>query len=108
MNLNEYGKIVEQQWLWLAKQYSYIELNEYIVMPDHFHGIVMINDENEPTTKIKPLSEIIGAFKTTSSKLIHQAGLTDFKWQRSFHERIIHNLFQLDNIQTYIKNNPTK
>ena len=43
MILNEYGTIVEQQWYWLAEQYPYIQLHEFIVMPNHMHGIIEIN-----------------------------------------------------------------
>jgi hypothetical protein len=56
--------------------------------------------------KIKSLSELIGAFKTTSSKLIHQNGLPEFRWQRSFYDHIIRNEKSLDNIIQYIRNNP--
>jgi putative transposase len=107
MDLNEYGKIVEQQWLWLAKQYSYIELDEYVVMPNHFHGIIIINDAIDTTKQIAPLTEIIGAFKSTSSKFIHRSGLTEFKWQRSFHDKIIRDLVALDNMRMYIHDNPS-
>lgn len=41
--------------------------------------------------KIKSLSSLMGAFKTTSSKMIHQVGFADFAWQRSFHDHIIRN-----------------
>jgi putative transposase len=40
MILNDYGKIADQQWYWLAEQYPYIILHEFIVMPNHIHGIV--------------------------------------------------------------------
>jgi hypothetical protein len=43
MILNAYGKIAEQQWYWLAEQYRYIVLYEFIVMPNHMHGIIEIN-----------------------------------------------------------------
>ena len=42
MILNEYGKIADQQWLWLGEQYPYINLHEFIVMPNHIHGIIEI------------------------------------------------------------------
>ncbi len=42
MILNEYGEIVKRQWLWLGERYGYISPGEFIVMPDHFHGIVGI------------------------------------------------------------------
>ena len=43
MYLNALGEIVERQWLWLQTHYNYIRLHEYVVMPDHFHGIIEIN-----------------------------------------------------------------
>ena len=42
MQLNQYGEIVKEQWLWLSQQYKYIELDEYIIMHNHFHGIIRI------------------------------------------------------------------
>ena len=42
MQLNEYGLIVEQQWKWLFDQYDYLQIDEYCVMPNHFHGIIWI------------------------------------------------------------------
>ena len=56
--------------------------------------------------KIKPLSELIGAYKTTVSKQIHQAGFIEFKWQRSFYEHIIHDEKSFETISDYIFNNP--
>lgn len=50
----------------------------------------------------------MGAFKTTSSKLIHQNGLPKFQWQRSFHDRIIRNKNEYIKIKNYIQNNPMK
>ena len=43
VKLNQCGLIVEQQWKWLFQQYKYIKSDEYIVMPDHFHGILFID-----------------------------------------------------------------
>jgi REP element-mobilizing transposase RayT len=56
--------------------------------------------------RIKSLSEIVGAFKTTSSKLIHQSGLNEFQWQRSFYDHIIRNDEELIRISDYIEKNP--
>jgi putative transposase len=136
MILNECGKIVQQKWLWLSKQYSYVNLDEFVVMPDHFHGILIINSifgENfqngsqfcdsshfcrggsrpaptktipNSTVKIKPITELIGAFKTTSSKQIHQSVRPDFQWQRSFFDHIIRNEEELSRIRNYIRLNP--
>ena len=113
MMLNTYGQIVEHQWVWLQKQYKYVQLDEYIIMPNHLHGIVIIvgngrDHSLQEKTKIKSLSELIGAFKTTSSKLIHKTGLKYFQWQKSFYDHIIRNEHSLFRIQEYIRNNPAK
>ena len=104
--------------------------DEYVIMPDPFHGIIKIlpdSQENVRATLESPLdlragpdppvhlpknfnkrldlSHIIGAFKTTSSKLIHQSGYKNFKWKRSFHDRIIRD-DELEIKKKYIKNNP--
>ncbi len=114
MCINQYGQIVVEQWLWLRKQYSYIELDNFIVMPNHFHGIIYINNmvvtgrDLSLQMKIKSLSEIIGAFKTTSSKLIHKIGNNEFCWQRSFYDRIIRSDDELNVIREYVLYNPKK
>ncbi|PZM83690.1 MAG: hypothetical protein DKM50_02080 [Candidatus Margulisiibacteriota bacterium] len=56
--------------------------------------------------KIKPLPELMGAFKTTSSKLIRQNIDPSFSWQKSYHDRIIRNDDELNRIRMYIRNNP--
>lgn len=141
MQLNEYGLIVEQQWKWLFDQYDYLQIDEYCVMPNHFHGIIWITasvgngrdrsllqgncndrslrgncnnrslrgnciDRSQRDGKIKPIPELIGAFKTTSSKLIHRAGNEQFKWQKSYYDVIIRDNESLQRICEYIKNNP--
>jgi putative transposase len=127
---NEYGEIAMRQWIWLGEQYNYIALDEFVVMPDHVHGIIVISDmpddpfrvdesnrmdglnrtgRSRPArtgNKIKPIHEIIGAYKTTTSKQIHIAGYHDFRWQRSFYDRIIRDRNELNAIRNYIKQNP--
>ncbi len=110
MELNEYGQIVKKQWIWLSEQYNYIKLDEFAIMPNHLHGILIIvgGGRDRPLQKIKSLSELVGALKTTSSKLIHMAGLKGFHWQRSFYDRVIRNEKELMQIREYILNNPKK
>jgi putative transposase len=113
MNLNVYGDIVEKYWNELSKRYNYCELDYYQIMPDHFHGILIINSVGTSRDlslhhKTKSLSSLIGVFKTTSSKQIHIAGLEEFKWQRSFYDRIIRNEKELHYIRKYIRENPLR
>ncbi len=76
MDLNEFGKIVMQQIEWLAEQYKYVEIHNYVVMPNHVHMIVEINRNKlligaEETArelyvqeiKIKSLSGLMGRLK---------------------------------------------
>jgi putative transposase len=44
MQLNEFGQIVANHWQWLAIQYPYVELDEWVVMPNHLHGILVLTD----------------------------------------------------------------
>jgi putative transposase len=116
MILNEFGIIANNQLEWLKNQYPYIFLHSYIVMPNHIHAVIEIDSnllktvqnlyEPEKIVKIKSLSQIMGAFKTTSSKLIHEAGNIDFAWHRSFHDHIIRDEKAYLNIVNYIENNP--
>lgn len=110
MNLNLYGKIVEEQIIWLQEQYLYVDIHNYIIMPNHLHLILEIDSLviKDNSVKIKSLSSLIGAFKTTSSKFIHRKGFGNFAWQRSFHDHIIRNTNAYDNIYTYINLNPQK
>ncbi len=61
-----------------------------------------------PKPKIKSISELMGAFKTTSSKKIHLVGNDSFQWQRSFHDHIVRNDYAYQNIDSYITKNPEK
>ena len=115
MILNECGKIVKKQWEWLGNQYDTVSIGEHCVMPNHFHGIIGINVGNgrdrslqpndHPPRNIKPLPELIGAFKTTSSKLIHLAGLPEFQWHKSYYDHIIRDESSMNKIREYICNN---
>lgn len=116
MILNEYGLIAEKQWFWLQEQYPYVILHAFVVMPNHIHGIIEINRDIVRTIvgtgrdlslpKIKSLSELIGAYKTTVSKQIHLSGFLEFQWQRSFHEHIIRDEKSFETISDYIIYNP--
>ena len=110
MILNSFGEIVKKQWFWLAEQYAYIELHAFVVMPNHIHGIIEIKRKNATSQnqKIKSLSQLMGAFKTTSSKQIHLLGNLNFAWHRSFHDHIIRNDEAYEKISNYIDNNPMK
>ncbi len=110
MQLNKYGQIVDAQLDWLRNQYEYIKIHSKVVMPNHLHVVLEIDRSlvSGKEIKIKSLSELVGAFKTTSSKLIHRAEFLEFKWKRSFHDHIIKTSRSYQNIVNYITDNPSK
>ena len=122
--LNQFGKIVANQWKSLPQHYPYCRIDEFIVMPDHFHGILEIGDvraavPSRPTKAWVPsegawgqaplhnLSSIIRAFKLFSAQRINALGpKIPFQWHRSYYDHIIRNEKSLANIRQYIRNNP--
>ncbi len=115
IRLNDLGRGVAKCWQWLAEQYPYIQLDEWLVMPNHFHGILLIMNERRggsrtAPTKQKPLGRLIGAFKTVSTKQINEYRDTPHApvWQRNYYEHVIRNEIDLEEIREYIKNNPIK
>lgn len=110
VELNQYGLIVDEKIKWLAIQYPYVVIHNYVVMPNHFHVIIEIDRQlvKGKDIKIKSLSSLMGALKTTTSKQIHMSGFEDFAWHRSFHDHIIRNDISYQNILNYIDLNPQK
>ena len=117
MKLNENGLIAAESWDWLSTAYPFIALDEGTIMPNHLHGIIFINQPQEggsrtaPTVpRPLPLSRLVGAFKTVSSKQIniHRQRPGAPFWQRSFYEHIIRHEESLDRIREYILTNPLR
>jgi REP element-mobilizing transposase RayT len=115
MVLSEFGKVVAEKWQWLEIQYDYVELGAWVVMPNHFHGILIFHENRRggsrsaPTpTKRKPLGGLVGAFKTVSTKHINLLRSTEGQivWQRNYYEHIIRNEKDLQNKTDYINANP--
>jgi putative transposase len=130
MKLNEIGKLAVQYWLEIRAHFSFVELGAFVVMPNHVHGILIINkpptvetghwpvsvDVNAYTSKSigqmrfrnqgsHTISSIVGAYKSVVTK---QARLVqpDFGWQRLFYDIVIRDEESFEAIQNYIVNNP--
>ena len=122
MVLNELGTIVEEEWLRTEELRKNIELDYYVIMPNHFHGILIINSRDKarliPTIEKrefgKPvansLSSIVGLFKSAVTKRINESRNSpgESVWQHNFYEHIIRNENDLNNIRKYIEFNPLK
>jgi REP element-mobilizing transposase RayT len=128
MRLNELGQVVEIEWLRTAEIRDNVELDAFVIMPNHIHGIVVITEPHvgatdncrgtarrAPTEQFgKPTSgslpTIIRSFKSAVTKHVnemrHTPGIPI--WQRSYYEHIIRNEDEVHQIQVYIVNNPLR
>lgn len=129
MMLNEFGQLVDFTWQDLPNHNNHVRLDSYVIMPEHFHGIIELTDSNGAgdSPVRHPLSEVIRQFKTFSVKRINmlrsgqgdssQSGqvlnlprlnLPQPVWQRDYYERIIRNKKHLNTVRNYIEKNPSK
>jgi putative transposase len=108
--LNDAGQMVSAEWLALPTRFPSILLDEFIVMSNHFHGIIYIcTDSIDNLT----LGKIIGAFKSiVTNHYINGVKNKNWKpfdrrlWQRNYYEIILRDDSALQKIQQYIQNNP--
>ncbi|MBI9050823.1 MAG: hypothetical protein JEZ00_15490 [Anaerolineaceae bacterium] len=136
MVLNELGKIAWNQWECLSERFPNIVMNEFVVMPNHMHGIIIINERDNtipmvgagftpvqngvsqyqsgvPLAGTPTVGDIVGAYKS----LVFKECLALYKnqdrylgrlWQRNYFERIIRNEKAHQKIVNYILTNPLK
>jgi len=131
MQLNNCGSVAEKYWKNISKIYIDVVLDEFIIMPNHVHGIICIvgtgqcpvptedgighcqvgtgqwsvrTDNNNQYGK---LSKIINGYKNVVTKEVrNNLEFKNFQWQRSFYDEIIHDEKSLQNIRKYIIENP--
>ena len=125
--LNDYGQIVERVWKELPSHFPLVELDRFVVMPNHFHAIAVIVDprakfvgagfpgpdselktlggENPP---LRALGDVIRWFKYESTKRINELrGMAGRRiWQRNYYEHIIISDKSYWRIREYIADNP--
>ncbi|MGQ0663027.1 MAG: transposase [Pseudomonadota bacterium] len=105
MRLNALGFIVEDAWRDLPQHYEHLRLDEFVVMPNHLHGVLAM-DEGVAF----PVPEFVRAFKTFSARRINTRRNTPGApvWQRSYHDHVVRDEAELARIREYIRNNPIK
>jgi putative transposase len=94
MQFNTCADIARSHWNQLAQYHQNVIMDESIVMPNHLHGIIILESSIDNT---KSISEIIRGFKTFSAKAINkERGLRSIPvWQRNYYDRIIRNELEL-------------
>jgi len=138
MQLNNAGKMIKKWWHELKNKFHNIELNEFVVMPNHIHGIIQIVNQNVGTDlrvcpdntntvqshdagqshRIPPTNSLftmVQWFKTMTTneyiRDVKQNGWQPFNrklWQRNYWEHIIRDEESYYKIAEYILNNPLK
>ena len=126
MVLNDIGRMVTDFWLAIPNHFSNVELGEFMVMPNHIHGIISITNEKTMMTsnvgashasplpgisngpKPGSIGAIVGSFKSATSKRIHEIthGRDHHLWQRNYYEHVIRNERDHQAIYDYIVANP--
>ena len=131
MHLSEIGKIAEQEWVRTPgiRPDMHLALGEYIIMPNHFHAIIIIGDNaynmncggvqngrdaihrvsmvNQFGPQSNNLASIVRGFKSAVTKNARYIQ-TGFAWQSRYHDHIIRNNTSFHNISRYIRNNPSQ
>jgi putative transposase len=100
---SQLGQVARQHWQRLSRHHRNLAIDEFVVMPDHFHGILTLQ---EPLGT--PISEIIRGFKTFSAREINRIRQKQGTpvWQRNYYERIIRSQPALNRVRQYIIENP--
>ncbi len=106
---SDFGILANELWNEIPKHFDGIILDDYVVMPDHIHAILIIVGDRHACPQgnkrqYQKLPKIIGSFKSAVSKNIDK--MICFEWQRSFFDRGIRNEKEYLMIKKYIKNNP--
>ncbi len=114
-------QIVNQHWQRMPERYTNMELDEFIIMPNHIHGIIIVGatlavaQKNRAGARPAPtIGEIIGTFKSLCVRdwLRHikenRMDTIGRFWQRNYYEHIIRNEDDLNKIREYIRNNPLR
>jgi|688.fasta_scaffold202224_1 putative transposase len=104
METNVIGQIVSNLWQKIPHHFLNVELDEFILMPDHLHGIIITSESTEKSS----LANIVQNFKSVSSRKINRInknyGMSI--WQRNYYEKIVRTEQELENLRDYIQNNP--
>jgi putative transposase len=132
MRLNDAGQTVATLWEAIATRFSGVEIDQFVVMPNHLHGILVLPDAREATTKeattrVAPtvgaplvgaparLGDVVGAFKSlatvsyiTGVKTHGWPGFRGRLWQRNYYEHIIRDEPALNRVRRYIDENPAR
>ena len=120
VQLSEVGQIVRGCWEQAPRHFAHIRLDEYTIMPDHFHALIWIIEmEAGPAAPVSngpigtapgSLGAVIQNFKSVSTRKINHARRQPGGkvWQRNYYERVIRGEAELNQVRQYIQMNPQR
>ena len=94
------GEIAAQCLREIESHFEGVQLDKWVVMPNHIHAIVVLPG------KTAKLSTIVGQYKAAATRKIHEVVPDAKVWQNSFHDHVIRNQADYERIWTYIEGNP--
>jgi REP element-mobilizing transposase RayT len=124
IRLNAFGEIVRAEWERTTEIHREVELGAFVVMPNHFHAIVIFKIDDiatvgadgrpplppHPPLRRQPrsLGSLMAGFKSTVTKQINTLRGTPKMpvWQRNYYEHLIRNADEANRIHLYIESNP--
>jgi len=119
MHCGRLGQIAEYELQLIPQRWRHIDLDLFVIMPNHIHAIIIISDRENVGTAFLPSAEtpskqpilghVIGNYKAGVTRLAHQQQLikaSELIWQMRFHDHIIRNEAGLNHIRDYVLHNP--
>lgn len=109
MQFNDAGRIIQVIWNEIPMHYPLVELDEFVIMPNHFHAIFYILPSEPGAASSAPtVGQIMRRFKSMSAVAINKSlgRSSQPLWQRNYWERVARDEKELHGLQKYIVNNP--
>jgi REP element-mobilizing transposase RayT len=105
--LSPAGEIVAEEWQATTNLRPYVALDAWVVMPNHFHGILFVQPPSLSGPR-RNLGAIIGQFKGACTSRIWAASHRDFAWQTRYWDQIVRDEESLAGLRQYIHDNPAR
>jgi REP element-mobilizing transposase RayT len=108
IKLTACGRIAEQQLLLLQSRYNCVQIDRYVIMPNHIHAILFLKNEAGGASPSPTLSDVICSFKSLTSRLCKRKNGTVHIFQRSYYDHVIRDRKDYEMHVKYISENPWK
>ena len=102
-----YGEIAKEQLFLLEKRYPSVKIDQYVIMPNHIHAIIVLNDAAGASPR-PTITDVICAYKSLTTRECKRIKAIDKVFQTSFYEHVIRGQDDYAEIAEYIANNPKR